>query len=110
MELISQLLQTAKKLKIKCIGKMIQFITRIQIIKVKNCKKPIGNGSPKKKTSNYMRSKLKHTNKQSVTFLRNIKIRFVIKPLPRIILTLKVKSLRKKQSIKPFGAGLKEKD
>jgi hypothetical protein len=85
-------LQIVKMLKIKSIGRMTLIIMKILIIKVKICKKQIENGLPKKRISNYTIPKPIHTNKQNVTSLKNIKIRFAIKPLPKIISILKVKS------------------
>ena len=92
MELISQLLQIVKMFKIKSIGRMTQFIMKILIIKVKNCKKQIENGSLKKRISNYTTPKPIHTNKQNVTSHKNIKTPFATKLLPKITSTLKVKS------------------
>lgn len=91
MELIYLLLQTLMILKKKCIGKMIQLLMKVLIIKVKNNKNKIENGSLKTMILNYMRSNLKHSNKQNVTSLKNLKTTFVKKLLPKIMSTLKVK-------------------
>lgn len=70
---------------------MIQLLMKVLIIKVKNNKNKIENGSLKTMILNYMRSNLKHSNKQNVTSLKNLKTTFVKKLLPKITSTLKVK-------------------
>ena len=83
---------------------------KIHHIKVKNCSNKIANGLQKTMILNYMKMNPKHTNNRNVTFLKSIKTVFVQKHLPKIMLTLKVKFLRKNQNIKQCGAGPKMND
>jgi alcohol dehydrogenase YqhD (iron-dependent ADH family) len=110
MELTYLLLETIKIFKKKCTGKIIQLTQKILNIKVKNCKVKIGNGLPKMINFFYTTSVPKLISPQSVTFDKIIKMKFLKKLLPIIMLTPREKFIRKKQNIRLFGDGLKPKD
>lgn len=89
---------------------MILISMKILHIKVKNCSNKIASGMQKMMILNYMKINPKHTNKQNVTYLKSLKTVLLQKHLHKIMLTLKVKFLRKNQNIKQYGGGPKMND
>ncbi len=89
---------------------MTPILQKILIIKVKNYKVKITNGMPRMISFFYITPRPKLINLKNVTFVKIIKMKLCKKLLLKITSTPMEKSLRKKQSIKQSGAGLKEKD